>query len=149
MRKMHKRYSRPRALFSKVRMEEENALVKQYGLKNKKEIWKAVAALARIREQAKRLILEPEAQKIFLEKLVNLGLLKGKASLDDALSLTKVHLLERRLQTIVFKKGLAKTVGESRQIIAHRKIVIADRIITVPGRMLTVNEEAALRRLGK
>ena len=149
MRKMHKRYSKPRTLFSKVRMEEENALVKDYGLKNKKEIWKTEAMLARIRDQAKRLILEPEAQKAFLARLANLGLLSGQPSIDNALSLTKINLLERRLQTIVFKKNLAKTINEARQLIAHRKIAIGDRIVTIPGRMITVDEEKSIRRITK
>lgn len=136
-------------MFSKVRMEEENALAKQYGLKNKREIWKTEAALARIRQQAKKLIFEPKAQQEFLARLATLGLVTGQPSLDDALSLTKIHLLERRLQTIVFKKNLAKTINEARQLIAHRKIAIGGRIVTVPGRIITIDEEQYVRRIIK
>jgi len=146
MKRQHKRYSRPKKPFDKVRMDEENILVKQYGLKNKKEIWKADAAIAKIRGQAKSLIMMPEEQQAFLSRLIKMGLLSGSPSIDDALSLTKENILERRLQTIVVKKALAKTIKEARQLIAHRKIAVAGRIMTVPGHIVTLDDEKNIRR---
>ncbi len=137
----HKKYARPKTPFDRSRIEEEKTLIKKYGLKNKKEIWSAESFINRIRAQAKKLIVEPEKQKAFIERLVKLGLIKSEATIDDVLALTKEKLLERRLQTIVYKKGLAKTPKEARQLIVHRKIKIKDRIVNVPGYIVRKEEE--------
>jgi len=74
MIRKHKKYSRPRKLYDKVRISEENSLREKYGLKNKREIWKADAAIARIRNRAKLLITKPdEEKKSFIEKLQKQG----------------------------------------------------------------------------
>ena len=105
MRKQRKKYSRPRNLFDVSRIASDKGLVSNYGLKNKTEIWKADSEVNRIRAQAKKLIVNPEKQESFFKKLEDLGLLKSKeASIDSVLSLTKENLLDRRLQTIVFKR---------------------------------------------
>ncbi|MCL6500832.1 MAG: 30S ribosomal protein S4, partial [Candidatus Pacearchaeota archaeon] len=76
-RKKHKKYSRPRQLFSKERIEEEKVLVKKYGLKNRREIWRAESYINRLRAQAKKLILQPEQQESFINRLAKLGLVKS------------------------------------------------------------------------
>lgn len=140
-RKLHKKYRRPKQLFSKTRIEEEKAIMKKYGLKNMREIWKAETEIDRIRNQAKKLILQPELQETFFKRLRKLGLIKEKDSLDDVLALTKEKLLERRLQTIVFKKNLAKTPKEARQLITHKKIKIKDKIVNIPSYIVKTDEE--------
>jgi len=137
----HKNYARPRKPFDRSRIDEEKTLIKRFGLKNKREIWRAESFINRIRAQAKKLIIEPEKQKSFIERLVKLGLIKSDANIDDILALTKEKLLERRLQTIIFKKGLAKTPREARQFIVHRRIKIGDRIIDIPGYIVRKEEE--------
>ncbi|OYT37699.1 30S ribosomal protein S4 [Candidatus Pacearchaeota archaeon ex4484_31] len=144
--RQHKRYKRPKKPFDKARIEEEKRLMKEYGLKNKREIWKAETNISRIRAQARKLIVEPEKQEQFLNKLRKIGLIDEKAGLNEVLSLTKRDWLERRLQTIVFKKGLAKTIKEARQLIVHRKIMINDKIVDVPSYVVKKDEEPLIKR---
>lgn len=144
-RKLHKRFSRPKKPYSKTRIEEERKLIKEYGLKNKREIWKAAAYIDRIRNQAKKLILDPEKQQIFLNKIKNIGLIKENSTLDDVLALTKEALLERRLQTIVFRKNLANTPKQARQFITHRKIKVNEKVVNVPGYIVRSEEEKLIK----
>jgi len=145
IRKQHKRYSTPRKAFDKPRIEEENAIIKAYGLKNKREIWKADYAVNKIRSQAKALIMAPaEKQKKFIERLASKGLVKQGAQIDDVLALTKEAILDRRLQTIVFKKAMAKTAKEARQMITHRHVLIGKEVITVPSYFTALDEESKI-----
>ncbi len=133
MRKQHKRYSRPRKKYDKKRIDEENEIVVKYGLKNKKELWKASSYIERLRGQAKDLLIaSEEEQKVFLNKLANLGLIEKKSRLDDVLALNSINLLERRLQTILPRKNLAKTVKEARQMIVHKRVIVNENIVNVP-----------------
>ena len=140
-KKHHKKYSKPTTPYDKPRIEEEKELIEQYGLKNKSEIWKAVSFIRRIRTQAKKLILEPENQEEFFARLVKLGLIKKEDNLDDVLDLTKEKLLDRRLQSFVFKKGLAKSQKQARQLIVHKKVKISERIVDSPSHIVKINEE--------
>jgi small subunit ribosomal protein S4 len=152
MKKQHKTYVRPKNLFDVARIESDKDLLKKYGLKNKSEIWKADSRIDRIRAQAKKLIVQPEKQKDFFVKLEKLGLIKTTSSapsIDTALALTKEHLLERRLQTIVFKLGLAKTIKEARQLITHRKIKVGDQIVSIPSYIVNRDEETKLSRISQ
>lgn len=136
-----KQFSRPLKPFDKNRIQEEKEITKKYGLKNKKEIWKADAIIKNIRSQAKKLILNPERRGELFNRLIRMGLIKQDATIDDILALTKERLLDRRLQTFVLKKSLAKTVKEARQLIVHRKIKVNERILTIPGYSLKIDEE--------
>ncbi len=144
-KRKHKKYSRPKQLFDKVRIDEENSLLKKYGLKSKREIWKADSAVSKFRARAKALIVESqEEQQKFFNKLINLGMLKDGDTLDDVLALTKEKLLERRLQTIVHKLNLAKTAKESRQLIAHRKVMVNNKVIDAPSYVVKTGEENSI-----
>jgi len=146
VRKQHKRYSRPRKLFEKTRIKEENIILQKYGLKNKKEIWRADSYIGRIRGQAKDLIPQSaEKQQEFIQRLAKIGLIKAGEQLDDVLALTKEDILERRIQTIVLRKGLAKTAKEARQLITHRHIILGDRIITIPSQIVAIDEEKEVK----
>ena len=46
MKRKHKIYSKPKRPFDKARIEEEGGIVEEFGLKNKREIWKAEASLS-------------------------------------------------------------------------------------------------------
>jgi small subunit ribosomal protein S4 len=139
-----KKYSAPRNVFDNTRIEEENGLIQRYGLKNKREIWKANSAIEKIRNQAKNLITaeEEEKEKLF-NKLRQIGLDVG--SVADALGLDKEDWLKRRLQTLVYKKGLAKTPKEARQLIVHKHISIDGRIVNIPSYIVKIEEESKIK----
>lgn len=139
-----KKYSRPRKPFDKSRINEENALREKYGLKNKREIWKADAAIGRIRNLAKQLITKPEKEKkAFIERLQKKGF--NVSSIADALSLDKENWLKRRLQTIVFSKKLTTTPKQARQLIAHKHVSVGDRIVNIPSYIVSLEEEPSVK----
>lgn len=143
MKRQHQKYSRPRKPFDKLRIEEEDVLVEKYGLKNKREIWKAEAAIARIRNQAKKLITTSDEKKqAFIERLQTKGFKIEKIA--DILSLNKEDLLKRRLQTIVFAKGLTNTPKQARQFIVHKHIKIGDQTVNIPSYQVGVDEESLI-----
>jgi small subunit ribosomal protein S4 len=137
IRKIRKKYSRPSHPWQGARIESENVLVKKYGLVKKKELWKMGAILKNFKDQSKRLSTltgdqaEKEKYQLFT-KLKSIGLLKEGESSDAILGLTLENVLDRRLQTIVFKKGLAKSMKQSRQFILHGHISVNSRRLTVP-----------------
>lgn len=136
-----KNYSRPRKPFDKVRIDEENVLKEKYGLKNKKEIWKADAAISKIRKIAKQLITaDIEEKKAFISRLQKKGF--QVESIADTLSLNKEDLLKRRLQTIVHSKGLTNTPKQARQLITHKHVAIGDQIVNIPSYQVELEEES-------
>lgn len=140
MRKQNKKYLKPRRPHDKLRMDEETELIQKYGLKNKKEIWKAEAAIERIRNRAKKLIIEDDyKKKAFITKLQKKGFAVEKIA--DALVLDKEDWLKRRFQTMVYKKGLANTPKQSRQFIVHKHVSIGDQIINIPSYQVKTEEE--------
>ena len=140
IRKKKKLYNRPKKPWDKKRIEEENQTRKDYGLKNKKEIWKAEAKISSIRRGAKAMIKESEEKKnTFFEKLNKLGL--NVNSIPDVLGLTLNNWLDRRLQTFVFKKGLANSVKEARQKIVHKHVAVDGSVINIPSFIVTKNLE--------
>jgi small subunit ribosomal protein S4 len=135
-----KKYVRPRKPFESQRIKDENVLVKKYGLKNKKEIWKTLAKVDYLRGRAKALAKSPLAeQEVLFKKLRELGLKID--SIAEVLDLKVEHLLERRLSTVVAKKGIAHTTKQARQMIAHKKIMINKRAINVPSYLVRLDEE--------
>jgi len=145
--KYHKKYKRPRKPFEKERIEAENVVVKKYGLKNKKAIWKAENYIDKIRNQAKKLLTSSqEEQQKFIDKLAKIGLLSAKSKLDDVLGLKKENILDRMLQTIVLKKNLAKTTKHARQLITHRHIIVEGKIVTVPSYIISVEMEKEVNK---
>jgi small subunit ribosomal protein S4 len=140
MKRKHKRYSRPKRPYDKTRIEEEVKIIEEFGLKNKKEIWKAEAAIKSIREKAKKLIsAKTEEQKALFERLKKKGLEVN--SIADILSLHKKVYLRRRLQTIVLKRRVATTTKMARQLITHKKILVDGKVIDRPSYIVPVNLE--------
>ncbi len=145
-----KKYDTPKHPWEADRIKEEWELQKKYGLKNKREIWKAKSILRNFRGQARQLQArlrygDPQAerqQELLFKKLVRLGILnEANATLDAVLSLTVEDILRRRLQTIVYLKGLARTPKQARQFIVHGHIAIDDRKVTIPGYLVRMDEE--------
>lgn len=152
--KNRKSYDTPKHPWQAARMEPEVELVKRYGLRNKREVWKAHSALKKYRELARKLLAESAKGKLagyvktdadnILNRLKRYGLLKTDAVLDDILSLDVNNFLERRLQTQVHKQGLANTLKQARQFIVHGHISVGGRKVTVPGYLVPTNEELLL-----
>ena len=149
IRRQRKKIVTPGHPYDKARLERELPLVGEYGLRNKKELWKANTILSTARKQARTLLsLDPEVrsqrENELLSRLSRFGLLPKGSDLDSVLSLDVRTVLERRLQTLVHRKGLAATPYQSRQFIAHRHIALGDGVVTTPSRLITVNEEEKL-----
>ena len=117
-------------------MDDENVLIKRYGLKNKREIWKAKTAISKLRRRAKGLIgKEVEEQQKFFDKLNKEGFVVRDIS--DVLALTEENLFERRLQTILFKKGMVNTVKHARQLIIHKNVLVEGNVVNIPSFVVT------------
>ena len=136
------KFSRPLKPWSKKRIEEEGKLLQEYGLHRMKELWRADAILGGWRHRARHLAAkkDPEQEKILIEKLQIFGLLKT-ATLDSILQLEVPELLNRRLQTLVYRKGLAQTANQSRQFIVHGHIAVDGRRSKWPSTLITTDEE--------
>ncbi len=145
-RKPRKKWEGPGHPWRKERLLQEMKLVGEYGLRNKRELWIAQTLVRKFRHQARALLAVPreireERERALLHRLYELGLLPENATLDDVLSLTTEDILERRLQTIVYRKGLAKTIYQARQLIVHGHIAIGGRRVTAPGYLVRRDEE--------
>ena len=144
-----KKYETPSHPWQADRINEENELIKKYGLKNKKEVWKAQTILRRYRGQARELLAKIDSENPQIKKessqllthLTRLNILPINSTLDDVLALEIESVLSRRLQTITYLRGLANTPKQSRQLISHGHIQIDDRKVDVPGYLVTKNEE--------
>jgi len=142
IRKKNK-FSWPRKLYDKSRISDENKLVEEYGLKNKREIWKAEAKIKYFRNRAKFLITEPQEEKEkFFTKLRNMGL--DVKTIADVLALNKEDLLKRRLSTVVWKKGLSNTAKHARQLIVHKKVYVEERLVNIPSYIVPTSVESTI-----
>ena len=143
MIRKRKKYSRPIKPFEKARIEEEDILLKNYALKSKREVWKALAKINYFRKRAMALVKSSkEEQEIFFRKLRDLGF--NVKSIGDALDLKLEDLLERRLSTIVANKGIANTVKQARQMVVHKKILVGDKVINAPSYIVPVAFESKI-----
>ncbi|WP_456472421.1 30S ribosomal protein S4 [Methanocaldococcus sp.] len=149
-RRYPKKYETPNHPWIKERIEREKELCAKYGLRRKREVWKAETILRKYRRQARRLISDTteqgakEAKQLF-SVLRRYGILrKENPTLDDVLSLTVEDILERRLQTLVFRKGLARTPRQARQLIVHGHIAVNGRRVTAPSYLVKVEEEDSI-----
>ncbi|MBA3063963.1 30S ribosomal protein S4 [Candidatus Woesearchaeota archaeon] len=145
-KKQRKKYSTVLHPWQKARIEEEAILLREYGLKNKTEIYKMRSILKGFADQAKNLITsktkQAEKERIaLLNKLSNLGFITKTGNVDDVLDLSINDILDRRLQTLVYKKAMARSIGQARQFIVHEHIVLGNKIITVPSYLVPVEEE--------
>ena len=140
MIRKRKKFSWPRKLYDKPRILEENKLLIKYGLKNKKEIWKADAKIKYFRTRAKFLITaDPEDQKKFLNKLNKIGL--NIENVADVLALNKEDLLKRRLPTVLVGKKMANTSKQARQMVVHKRVKINNKTVNIPSYLIGVDEE--------
>jgi len=144
-----KTFRKPKRPFEKERLDAELKVVGEYGLKNKREVWRVQFALAKIRTAARVLLTldEKDETRIFqgeamLRRMQRLGLLSdSERKLDYILGLTTAKIMERRLQTKVFKHGLAKSVHHARTLIRQRHIRVGKQIVNVPSFLVRVESE--------
>jgi len=111
-------------------------------LKSIREIWKAEALIKKIRQIAKGMITSSlEEQKNFISGLAKFGIVGQGASIDDVLALDKKNILDRRIQTVILKLGLANTPKQARQFITHGHVYIKGKKINVPSYLVKIDEE--------
>merc|ERR1712216_876956 len=94
----------PRRPFEKERLDNEMKVVGEFGLKNKREVWRVSLLLAKMRANARMLLtLDEKSQKRIFEGNARLGLLEeDKRELDYVLAIKVGDIMARRLQTLVF-----------------------------------------------
>lgn len=144
-----KTYVTPRRPFEKERLDQELKLIGEYGLRNKREVWRVKYTLAKIRKAARELLTldEKDPKRLFegnalLRRLVRIGVLEeGKMKLDYVLGLRIEDFLERRLQTQVFKHGLAKSIHHARVLIRQRHIRVRKQVVNVPSFVVRLDSE--------
>ncbi len=151
-KKTKKKFETPRHPWVKEVIDSEKVLMKEYGLTNKREIWKMRSKLRHFKSQSKTYSkLDPSDPQIesFLQKLRKLGILEEEQGLDDVLGLELKDLLERRLQTIVYRKGFANSIKQARQFIVHNHISINGIVMNVPSYVVWVSEESTVEYSSK
>lgn len=146
-KKKHKMYVTPERPYDQAALMDELRLIGAYGLRNKRELWRHRTQLSKIRRIAREAqSLDPakraEVERRLIRRLQHLGLLKREASIDDVLSLRIEDLLDRRLQTLIYRKGLAKSLFQARQLIVHGHISVKGRRVRVPSYWVKADEEA-------
>jgi small subunit ribosomal protein S4 len=147
-----KKYETPSHPWKQDRIKSENELIKKYGLKNKREVWKAETRLRKYRGQARELLAkigtsDAQSKKESNQLLIHLSrmnILPINSTLDDVLALETESILSRRLQTLTYLKGLANTPDQARQLISHGHIGIGNRRVTIPSYMITKDEEGEI-----
>ena len=155
------KFSRPRTQtpthpWKQARIDEEHDLKERYGLKKvggMREIWREKSALRRHRNQAMKLIGRVDSteghyakeKEQLLDSLTKKGLLQTGADVGDVLEINVEHMLSRRLQSVVYYKGLAPSMRAARNLIVHGHICIGDQRMTVPGYHVLKEEEDSLK----
>jgi len=138
----------PRKVWDSDRIKEESTLRREYGLRRTRELWTTMAGLKSLRNAARQLLsLGDEGERrgrTLVEKLKRIGIAKKDISLDDILALSVRDFLERRLQTLVLKRGLARTPAQARQLIVHGFISVGGRRVNIPSYVVTAKEESTI-----
>ena len=147
MRKLKRKYKRPRILWNVKQIEDDKATLTEFGMRRKREIWRTQEMLRNFRRRARELnsTRDKLKEKELVTKIAKLGMLPATANLDDVLGLTLQDILNRRLQTIVLKKGLSSTAKQARQLITHGHIVIGEIVIKFPSYIVEKSEEELIK----
>ena len=145
----HKVSGTPRHPFEKERLDQELKIVGEYGLKNKREVWRVHYTLTKVRKAARELLKleEKHPKRLFegaalLRRLHRLGVLdESKNKLDFVLGLKHEDFLERRLQTLVFKLHLAKSIHHARVLVRQGHIRVGKQVVNVPSFLVRLESQ--------
>ena len=145
-RRLKKKYKKPAHPFQKERIIEELEFIGRYGLRNKREFWKSRTMLGNWRGIARHSRTLPkerslEVQQTLIKKLKRLGILGPEAEFEDVLHLTVEDVLKRRLQSLVYEKGLASTIYQARQYIVHGHVQVGNKKVNAPSYIVKKDEE--------
>jgi len=145
-KKQRKKFDTPRFPWQTDALEAELKILGQYGLRNKREIWRHKTLLSKYRGIGRSLLgmsveERSKQEKQLLGRLNRLGILPDESALDDVLDLTLEDILGRRLQTLVFQRGLSQSIQQSRQLITHGHIAIEGRRVSSPSYLVLKDEE--------
>merc|ERR1712133_346518 len=147
--KTSKVFTTPRRPFEKARLDQELKLIGEFGLRNKREVWRVKLVLANIRKAARELLTldEKDPKRLFegnalLRRLVRIGVLdESQMKLDFVLGLKNEDFFERRLQTQVFKLGLAKSIHHARILIRQRHIRVRRQVVNIPSYIVRLDSQ--------
>jgi len=148
-RKQRRKYEAPTHPWKAERITEEKEICRKYGLKNRKEIWRIKSRIRQLRQQARKLLASSgeevmKEKKELLDKLKRMGILESP-SLEDVLALKTEDLLDRRLQSLVYGRGLANTIKQARQLVTHGHVLVGSRVIDIPRYSVSKTEEDNIR----
>jgi small subunit ribosomal protein S4 len=150
-KKPRAKFNPPRNPWQSDQLSQELYLLGTYGLRNKRELWRSQTYLSNIRKQARQLLaaavtVRGREEPKLLSHLGRQGLIQNPTpTLDDVLSLTIENVLERRLQTLVWRRGLARTPYQARQFVSHGHVSLNDRRVTIPSYLVSPSEEGTLK----
>ncbi len=144
---LKKSYETPNKGWDRERIDREENYLYKFGLTEKRELWKVESLVRNFRREARKLnaTQDETREESLINKLVRLGVIKEGSKLADVLEIELDDVLERRLQTIVYRKGLASTMKQARQMITHGHIKIGEQKVDVPGYLVTEEEEDSLK----
>ncbi len=152
VKRQRKKYQTVKFAWSKSDLDAELKLLGEYGLRNKRELRHHRLVLTKYRTLARKLLAMTLEERLVLEKqilnkLTSLKIIPENSNLDNFLDLSINKLLERRLQTLVFRRGLSRTPQQARQLITHGHITIRGKKVTSPGYMVSADEERDIKCL--
>ena len=148
-KKQRKKFTTPSHPWERNRIEEEKIITKQFGFRNKTEIWKMQAILRNFKNQAKDLIKRSDKdaenqQKLLMAKLIKMGLIEQEIEVEKILDIPMNDLFNRRLQSVVYKQGLAHSMKQARQFIVHGHITVNNKVLDVPSYIVKKGEEEVI-----
>jgi small subunit ribosomal protein S4 len=144
-RRNRKKFDKPKDIWNLARINADNALIKEYGLKNMSELWKVQSELSRIRGNVRLLLSGAtgtgNVEQALKNRLIKLGVIDKDTPVEKLLELSERSILDRRLESVVHKRGMARSMKQARQLITHGFISINGRKLTVPGYLVNAEEE--------
>ncbi|MFH1779956.1 MAG: 30S ribosomal protein S4 [Candidatus Micrarchaeota archaeon] len=145
-KRLKKLFEKPRRLWNKTRIESESALKTEFGLKNSRELWRIQTILRNIRREARRILagkgadLEKRTEAL-INRVKRLLINKEEVGIEEILGLKVDDVLSRRLESVIVKKGMSKTMKQSRQLIVHGHISIKGKKVNSPSYLVKFDEE--------